>query len=78
MKAIRYSQYGSPDVLELVTLDDLDQELPIAFSPDGGELVTYGLNNTIRLWDLRLIRQELAEMGLDWPAPPIPAGRKRR
>lgn len=22
MKAIRYSQYGSPDVLELVTLDD--------------------------------------------------------
>ena len=26
----------------------------------------------VRLWDLRLIRQELAQMNLDWDLPPYP------
>ena len=25
-----------------------------------------------RMWDLRLIRERLAELGLDWDAPPFP------
>lgn len=27
---------------------------------------------TIQLWDLRLIRQQLASMNLDWGMPPYP------
>jgi WD40 repeat protein len=59
---------------DIVTLEDFGEEMPVGFSPDGGQLATFRLNETmsIRLWDIRRIRQELAEMGLDWPAPPLP------
>jgi serine/threonine protein kinase/WD40 repeat protein len=39
------------------------------FTPDGTKLI--GLR-AIRVWDLRLVRQRLAEMDLDWKAPPYP------
>jgi len=38
----------------------------LAFSPDGSQLAVGGQTPVIYLWDLRLIRQELAEMKLDW------------
>jgi WD40 repeat protein len=57
---------------ELATIDDEDMEFPLAFSPDGSLLVTRGQNETLRLWDLRRIREQLKEMGLDWSAPPLP------
>jgi hypothetical protein len=41
-----------------------------AFSPDGTRLAARYLD--VQLWDLRLIRQELAQMGLDWDMPPYP------
>jgi WD40 repeat protein len=41
----------------------------LTFSPDGTQLaVLYG-PGPIQLWDLRLIRQELATMSLDWKSP---------
>jgi serine/threonine protein kinase/WD40 repeat protein len=43
----------------------------LAFSPDGGRLAV-PIENEVRVWDLRLIRAQLAEMGLDWDQPPIP------
>jgi serine/threonine protein kinase/WD40 repeat protein len=52
--------------------------LPECFTPDGSRLVCHALEtNVVHVWNLRMIRQELAEMGLDWDAPtepPIPAG----
>jgi serine/threonine protein kinase/WD40 repeat protein len=42
------------------------------FSPDGSRLAVPG-DRVILVWDLRLIRTQLATMGLDWDAPPIPA-----
>ena len=42
----------------------------LCFSPDGTQLVATSENHTIQLWDLRAIRQRLATMSLDWPAPP--------
>ena len=60
---------------EIATLEDEGDERPLGFSPDSGQLATRGRNSTIRLWDLRLLRAELAKMGLDWPHPPIPPGR---
>jgi hypothetical protein len=43
-----------------------------SFSPDGGRLAV-PIDWVILVWDLRLIRAQLARMGLDWDAPPIPA-----
>jgi eukaryotic-like serine/threonine-protein kinase len=49
------------------------------FSSDGTKLIGFnadkliGLNNGIRVWDLRVIRHQLAKMGLDWEAPPYPS-----
>jgi WD40 repeat protein len=47
---------------------------PACFSPDGSQLVTYvGDSDAFQVWDLRLIRRQLAELGLDWDLPPYPA-----
>ena len=43
----------------------------LAFSPDDTH-VAAGRDHIIHLWDLRLIRAELAARGLDWDAPPYP------
>jgi WD40 repeat protein len=38
----------------------------LAFSPDGNQLFVGGQTPAIYIWDLRLIRQQLAQMNLDW------------
>jgi eukaryotic-like serine/threonine-protein kinase len=51
-----------------------DRADELTFSADGTQLVTNGEGNWIHVWDLRAIRGQLAERGLDWgPAAP-PAG----
>jgi WD40 repeat protein len=42
------------------------------FSPDGAKIVVGTGSHTMHLWDLREIRRELAELGLDWDLPPYP------
>ena len=42
------------------------------FSPDGSHLAAIQTDQQVQLWDLRLIRQELAEMNLDLDMPPYP------
>jgi tetratricopeptide (TPR) repeat protein len=61
----------------LATLEppEPDRNLPgtLRFSADGSQLAV--CTNELRLlhvWDLRLIRLELARLGLDWDAPPYP------
>jgi WD40 repeat protein len=44
----------------------------LGFSQDGSVLAVEGPGGTIHLWDLRLIRSELAAMNLDWELPPYP------
>jgi serine/threonine protein kinase/WD40 repeat protein len=45
----------------------------ISFSPDGTQLVVTAVGaRAVHIWDLRLIRQRLAKMRLDWDAPPYP------
>jgi len=43
--------------------------IPWCFSPDSSLLVTAGEQQTLQVWDLRLIRAQLATMGLDWDLP---------
>ena len=60
---------------EKARLEDPNQSgAAYVFTPDGTRLVAIS-NDThaIHVWDLRLIRQHLAELGLDWDQPPYPA-----
>jgi eukaryotic-like serine/threonine-protein kinase len=63
----------APDTgLEFARLEDPDQSRArcISFSPDGSQLVTTNRDSpSIHVWDLRLIREQLATMGLDWELP---------
>lgn len=54
--------------LELATLESsAPQNISwLAFSKDGNQLAVPGWNQMNQLWDLRLLRQELAAMKLDW------------
>ncbi len=50
--------------------DDLVQL--IGFSPDGSQLFVSSQSKFVHVWDLRLIRERLSELGLDWDLPPYP------
>ena len=56
---------------ELARLEDPDFEMvhDILFTPDGLRLITVHRSKGIHVWDLRLLREELTEHGLDWDAP---------
>src|SRR5262249_59758506 len=57
---------------ELARLEDPEQNTgPAALTPDGTKLVA-AAKDSLRVWDLRRIRGELAKMGLDWEAPAYP------
>ena len=46
----------------------------IDFSPDDTQLaVTHSHTRELLIWDLRLLREELMKMGLDWDRPAYPA-----
>jgi WD40 repeat protein len=46
---------------------------PACFSPDGTKLITTTTGgNALFVWDLRLLRTGLADLGLDWDWPPFP------
>jgi tetratricopeptide (TPR) repeat protein len=46
----------------------------MVFSPDGSRLVTVNTSDSgmIHVWDLRALREQLTERGLDWDAPTLP------
>jgi WD40 repeat protein len=60
---------------EYVRLEAAEQSRlgPRCFTPDGAKLIALGSESqALHVWDLRLIRRGLAEMRLDWDAPPYP------
>jgi hypothetical protein len=53
-------------------LATLEEGVPLCFSPDGGTLATSVVESMLlALWDLRLIRRQLAAINLDWDLPPL-------
>jgi serine/threonine protein kinase/WD40 repeat protein len=47
------------------------------FTPDGAQLVVASsYSSAVHIWDLRLIRKRLVEMGLDWDGPALPDAAK--
>ncbi|HXY36142.1 MAG TPA: WD40 repeat domain-containing serine/threonine-protein kinase [Planctomycetaceae bacterium] len=66
---------------EVAVLEDPnpDSILVVLFTPDGTKLITVNEFKGIHVWDLRLIRQALKDLGLDWNWPefaPAPAPRQ--
>jgi WD40 repeat protein len=60
---------------EYARLEDPNQDRAnwsMAFSPDGTQLVVNGEGTSLHVWDLRAIRAELAQRGLDWDLPAFP------
>jgi WD40 repeat protein len=59
----------------LANLEDSDSRAlgMFAWSPDGMHLAASSGNHPLELWDLRLIRSELAAMNLDWNVSDEPA-----
>jgi WD40 repeat protein len=47
--------------------------MPGCFTPDGTRLITEADTRELYVFDLREIRAGLAELDLDWDAPPMPA-----
>jgi hypothetical protein len=63
-----------PDTLEhIATLAAPDPRMIpwMHFSPDASMLAIPSVGS-VNLWDLRRLREELAQMGLDWDRPPYP------
>ena len=66
------------ELLANVDHRDFEMQWPMGFSPDGALLALVAGRNKLRIQDLRQVREELAAIGLDWDAPPIPARREPR
>jgi WD40 repeat protein len=60
---------------EIVTLKSPDPEILnwLEFSADGSQLAVVTQGHLIYIWNLRAIREHLAEMDLDWELPPYPS-----
>ena len=70
--------------IELINLDNLEpvarlqppevvQQGALAFTPDSTALMYPDQEgHAVHIWDLRAIREQLAEMNLDWGLPPYP------
>jgi WD40 repeat protein len=70
LKLVRLIDF--PSGCELATLEAPDVQHSIAslsFTPDGASLIAANRTRMVHVWDLRLIRQRLAAMKLDWDLP---------
>jgi WD40 repeat protein len=61
---------GSGRLIATLRAPELFAVTRLAFSPDGTQLAASTLGHVIELWDLRLIHERLAGMGLDQGFPP--------
>jgi hypothetical protein len=76
--SIRVCATDSGHELARLEIPGQTEVTPEAFSPDGARLFAWGaVDGNTHVWDLGLLRRELAEMGLDWDAPPLPAAAPR-
>jgi tetratricopeptide (TPR) repeat protein len=67
---LRVSETGRE--LARLEVPDATRLSPLCFSHDGSQLFAFGEEDrAVHVWDLRRIRRQLAELGLDWDAPPI-------
>jgi WD40 repeat protein len=68
---VRLVKTQSGDEVARVSGPERSTYWPERFTPDGTKLIAMG--DGLCMWDLRLIREDLKAMGLDWDWPPFPA-----
>ncbi len=74
-RILRLVEFATGKALARLESPDLANVWGTTLSPSGAHLVTTSRdrkNHCVHVWDLRAIRSQLAELGLDWEAPPIP------
>jgi serine/threonine protein kinase/WD40 repeat protein len=69
---VRLFNATTGEILGVLERPDSWTVTSLSFSPDGTQLAVCEGKNALHLWDLRTIRQELAQMHLDWDLPPYP------
>jgi tetratricopeptide (TPR) repeat protein len=75
-KVLRLVETETGRTLAQLESPDLCAAQWATFSPDGSRLVVATNDRpapAVHVWDLQAICRRLAEMGLDWEAPPLPA-----
>jgi WD40 repeat protein len=65
-RSIRLVDAATGDEFATLTAPDPGILTWLCFSPDGHQLAAAAENFTIQLWDLKLIRRQLADLNLDW------------
>jgi tetratricopeptide (TPR) repeat protein len=72
-RVIRLVDFATERTLARLESPDLCGVHVLAFSPDGSRLVLVTNDGpAAHVWDLRAIRKQLADRGLDWDAPAYP------
>ena len=69
------ASFDALDFQPLATLEgaDVSAVTSLSFSPDDTRLAVSTTKPSIQYWNLRLVREQLAELNLDYPRPPFPA-----
>jgi WD40 repeat protein len=68
---------GSIRLVDAATLQEVatlpgGEDGVFCFSRDSSQFVSVGLGRTVEVWDLRLLREQLAALDLDWNQPAYP------
>jgi WD40 repeat protein len=72
--AIQLTDIDTGEVLATLQSPIVDHPIAMAFSPDDTQLaVVHWGTRDLLVWDLRLLRDDLKRMGMDWAGPPYPA-----
>lgn len=71
-KTVRLYDAATGRVLADLEAPDSRLVSGLAFSPDDTQLAVCGMRVTLRVWDLRWLREQLKGMNLDWELPPYP------
>ena len=66
-----FKVFGMNDFAVLLSPEFTSQE-PMSFSPGGYIILTADRRTHLYLWDLRVLRSNLLELGLDLDLPPFP------
>lgn len=69
---VRLVEAATGQVLANLEAPDRPRLMRLRFTPDSAKLVALQNDRGLQVWDLRILRAELAAMGLDWDAPPYP------
>lgn len=73
LAVVRLVEPATGRELARLTAPEQTRLVPKCFTPDGSMLVAVGAETrALHVFDLRAIRLQLAELGLDWDRPPYP------